>query len=161
MKTSKTVLAMAAAGLLLAAGVLTSTAAPHAGRPDRSSHQMFSEQLHQQLNLQPDQDRQWQALKDEEKSLHKKMKGSRTQLRDTANAEFAKSRPDLAALSTAADAAHEEIYTARREFHQHALAFYSGLSPEQQLVVVNAIKEKRQQMGQWREKRHHHHSGEG
>ena len=161
MKTSKTVLATAAAGLLLAAGMLTSMAAPHAGGPDRSSHQMFSDQLHQQLNLLPDQDKQWQTLKDEEKSLHKKIKESRTQLHDAANAEFAKPRPDLTALSTAADAAHEQIYTARREFRQHALAFYSGLSPEQQLVVVNAIKEKRQQMERWLEKRHQHHSGDG
>jgi len=161
MKTSKTVLAIAATGLLLAAGMLTSTAAPHAGRPDRSSHQMFSEQLHRQLSLLPDQDRQWQTLKDEEKSLHKRTKESLMQLHDAADAEFAKPRPDLAALSTAADAAHEQIYTARREFRQHALAFYSGLSPEQQLVVVNAIKEKRQQMGRWLEKRHQHHSGEG
>ena len=64
MKTNKIILAIATAGLLLAAGMLTSTAATHAGRLDRSSHQMFSEQLHQQLNLLPDQDRQWQALKD-------------------------------------------------------------------------------------------------
>jgi uncharacterized membrane protein len=161
MKNSKTVLAIAAAGLLLAAGMLTGTAAPHAGRSDRSSHQMFSEQLHRQLNLAPDQDRQWQTLKDEEKSLHKRMKESRMQLHDAANAEFAKPRPDLAALSTAADAAHEQMHMARSEFRQHALAFYSGLSPEQQLVVIDAIKEKRQQMERWLEKRHQHHSGDG
>ena len=161
MKTSKIILAIATAGLLLAAGMLTSTAATHAGRPDRSSHQMFSEQLHQQLNLLPDQDRQWQALKDEEESLHKKMKESRRQLHDTADAEFAKPRPDLAALSTAADTTREQIYAARKDFRQHALAFYSSLSPEQQLVVVNTIKEKRQRMERWHEKRQQHQPGQG
>ena len=77
------------------------------------------------------------------------------------SAEFAKPRPNLAALSTAADTAHEQIYAARKDFRQHALAFYSSLSPEQQLVVINAIKEKHQRMERFFEKRLQHHSGEG
>ncbi|HVS26410.1 MAG TPA: Spy/CpxP family protein refolding chaperone [Burkholderiales bacterium] len=159
MKTSKIILAIA--GLSLAGGMLTGAAAPQTAWQDRPFNRMFSEQLHTQLKLMPDQDRQWEALKDEERSLREKMMESRRQLHDAADAEFAKPHLDLAALGTAADTAHEQIYAARRDFRQHALAFYSGLSPEQQEVVINAIKEKRQRMERFLEKRHQRQSGEG
>lgn len=161
MNTIKTMLAGAIAGLLLAASTLTGTAAAQTVRPDRPLNQIFSEQLHNQLNLLPDQDQQWQALKGEEESLHKKMKESRQKLNALAEIELAKPHPDLAGLSTAADTTHEQMYAAGKDFRQRALAFYSGLSPEQQQVVINAIKEKRQRMQLFIEKLHQRRSGDG
>ena len=158
MKTSKIVLA--AAGLLLAGAMLTGVAATHTHGPGQSSYTIFSEQLHTQLNLQPEQDRQWQTLKVEEDLLRSKMREYRRQFHDVADAEFAKPRPDLAALAAAADTAHQRTYAARRDFRQHALAFYSDLSPEQQGVVINTIKEKRQRVERFFERRHHPKSGD-
>ncbi|MGH8743949.1 MAG: periplasmic heavy metal sensor [Burkholderiales bacterium] len=158
MKTSRIVLA--ATGLLLAGAMLTGVAATHTHGPGQSSYTILSEQLHNQLNLRPEQDRQWQTLKDEEDMLHSKMREYHRQLHDVADAEFAKPRPDLAAIAAAADSAHQRTYAARRDFRQHALAFYSDLSPEQQGVVIDTIKEKRQRMDRFFERRHHPKSGD-
>ncbi|HXZ95854.1 MAG TPA: periplasmic heavy metal sensor [Burkholderiales bacterium] len=145
MKTSRVIPAVAAAAVFLGAGILFSAAALRTDRTSSATHVIFNQQLHKQLNLLPDQERQWQALKDEEELLRKKINDSRAQLRGVADAEFAKTRPDLAALSGAADAVREQNYAVRRDFHKHALAFYSSLSPEQQLAVINTMKEKRRQ----------------
>jgi uncharacterized membrane protein len=161
MNTINTMLAGAIAGLLLAAGTLTNTAAAQAVRSERPLNQIFSERLHKELNLLPDQDQQWQTLKREEELLHTKMKVSRQKLDALAVMEFAKPRPDLAGLSTAADTTHEQMYAARKDFRQHALAFYSGLSPEQQQVVINVIKEWRQHTQRFIKKLHQHRSGDG
>lgn len=160
MKTVKTVPAIATAALLLTTGILLSAAAPQTGRPRTPLNRIFSERLHQQLNLMPDQDRRWLALENEEESLRKEIKQSFMELHGAADAEFAKPRPDLAALSSIADSAHEQIYAARKDFRKHALAFYSGLSPKQQAIVISVIKEKRQPMERVLEKRHLHNNVE-
>ncbi|HUL42061.1 MAG TPA: periplasmic heavy metal sensor [Burkholderiales bacterium] len=157
MKTTRTISAFAAVAVLLAAGILSSAAASRTDRPGGAFNHIFSEQLHKQLNLQPDQERQWEALMNEEESLRKTMSDSRMRLHQAVNAEFSKSHPDLVALSKVADAAQQQIFTARKDFRNNALTFYSSLSREQQAVVINAVKQQRQCMERYFEKRHHVH----
>jgi len=153
MKTSSLALNYAIGAALLGAGILFSATAHRTESTGSKPHSIFNQELHKRLDLLPEQERDWQALKDEEELLQKKTHDSRARLLDAADSEFAKINPDLVSLSNAADAMREQNYTARKDFRKHALMFYSGLSAEQQLVVINAIKEKLQNQDRFLEKK--------
>jgi Spy/CpxP family protein refolding chaperone len=150
----KTVAATLAAAALVQTGFAIAGADPTAvGFSQR--HGILSERVHQQLNLTPDLENQWQQLKTQQTALHNSMRESHQQMRTVLDAEMAKPQPDLTAINNAIDAAHEANYAAQKHFRQTALALYSALTPERQAIVIAALKAKHQRVQDW-QKRHPH-----
>lgn len=116
---------------------------------------LLSEEVRKQLNLAPEQDRDWQELKRQQQALWEQMRDTHQQMRAQIDAELAKPQPDLAAINAAMDAAHERNYAANKRLREAALGFYQTLTPDRQAIVVSALKERHERFKKSREHRHH------
>jgi Spy/CpxP family protein refolding chaperone len=102
---------------------------------------LLNAQLHQQLNLTPDLETQWQKLVAEKASLHKQNQGNHQQLRATLDTELAKPTPDLGAINSALNTAQDAAVAGDKQFRQDALSFYAALTPDRQAILITALKE--------------------
>ncbi len=118
---------------------------------------IFSDKLHQQLNLTGEQETQWQALKAQHSAIHKQLREAHMQSRAAVKAEMDKAQPDLVAISNMMEAAQDKDRAMRKAFHQHALKFYTTLSPDRQAIVIGEIKGTMGKMHDLREKMHGMH----
>jgi Heavy-metal resistance len=118
---------------------------------------IFSDKLHQQLNLTGEQETQWQALKAQHDTTHKQMRDAHMQTQAAVKAEMDKAQPDLVAVSNMMEAAQDKDIATRKAFHQDALKFYSSLSADRQAIVVGEIKGMMGKMHGMREKMHGMH----
>lgn len=146
---------LAAIGVFSLAGVAAAAmGGHHGGEHGMHPGAMFSEKLHQQLNLTGEQEAQWQTLKTQHDAMHKQMHDAHMQNRVAIKAEMDKSQPDLAAVNNMMEAAQDQDIAARKAFHKDALKFYASLSPDRQSIVVNDIKSMMSRMQGMREKMH-------
>jgi Spy/CpxP family protein refolding chaperone len=156
-------LALAAIGIFGLVGVAAAGMGHHGmhkvGMHEGGMHPgvIFSDKLHQQLNLSGEQETQWQALKAQHDVTHKQMRDAHQQTQAAVKAEMDKAQPDLVAVSNIMEAAQDKDIATRKAFHKDALKFYSSLSPDRQAIVVAEIKGMMGKMHDMREKMHGMH----
>jgi Spy/CpxP family protein refolding chaperone len=151
------VLSLRIVGAMLAASILVQTGFAVA-KPTGVGYGILSERVHQQLNLTPALETQWQALKTEQTALRSSMRESHQQIRTLFEAELAKPQPDLTAVNNAVDAAHQANYAAQKAVRQKLLDFYSALTPERQSIVIAALKAKLQRAQDWHKQHPRQHA---
>jgi Spy/CpxP family protein refolding chaperone len=156
-------LVIAAIGIFGLVGVAAAGVGHHgmhrAGMHQGGMHpgMIFSDKLHQQLNLTGEQETQWQALKAQHDTIHKQMRDAHMQTRAAVKAEMDKAQPDLVAVSNMMEAAQDKDIATKKAFHKDALKFYTSLSPDRQAIVVGEIKGMMGKMHEMREKMHGMH----
>ncbi|MGB8338831.1 MAG: periplasmic heavy metal sensor [Burkholderiales bacterium] len=151
-------LAIAAIGIFGLVGVAAAGMGHHGmGHEGMHRNMMFSDKLHQQLNLTGAQETQWQALKSQHDALRKQMPDAQKQTHAAIKAEMDKSQPDLNVVNNLMEAAQEKNIAARKAFHKDALQFYNTLPQDRQAIVIGEIKSMMGKMQGTREKMHGMH----
>ncbi|HET7134486.1 MAG TPA: periplasmic heavy metal sensor [Casimicrobiaceae bacterium] len=116
--------------------------------------------LKNQLNLNTSQQAMWDNAVAAGKNARAAARGNMQKVHDTLATELAKSEPDLAAVSAAADSAR----TANAQLHAQVrdawLNLYATFTPEQKGVVKNALSQRLARMDKFREKMRARH-GQG
>lgn len=166
-KTSR-FFAVAATSLALSIGVAsaqTQTPAPqqhmagaHGGWHHRGHGQFKKqlEQLHAKLNLNADQEKQWQAALTTMKQNRETARANRKQMK--AQFDSLKNQPilDLNAMHAAHQHFAEQDAQLREQTASAWLAFYNGLNDQQKTTVSTALKAHFAKMEQRREKMREH-----
>ncbi|MCG5075734.1 periplasmic heavy metal sensor [Paraburkholderia tagetis] len=172
-KTTSRLLAIAAASLALSFGATAANAQANAQTPPPASagmmhggpgmhggHGMHGDfmmgfkKLHDKLNLNAAQEKQWQAALDTMKQNHEAMRKNHEQIKQ--QFDSMKNQPilDMNALHTA----HQKIEQQDAQLHEQTaqawLTFYNGLNDQQKTTVSSALKERFAKMEQRREKIH-------
>lgn len=160
-KTSR-VLAIAAASLALVAGAAHAQMPPPDGGPGpHGMHRMHGgdfmkgmKKLHDKLNLNADQEKQWQAALDTMKQTREQARKNHEQMRQ--QFDSMKNQPilDMNALHAARQKAEQQDAQLREQSAQAWLAFYNGLNDQQKTTVSTALKQRFAKMEQRREKMH-------
>jgi periplasmic protein CpxP/Spy len=162
-KTSR-FLAIAAASLALTMGVAQAQTPPSdgpGGPGGPGMHHMHGggfmmglKKLHDKLNLNADQEKQWQAALDTMKQNHEQMRKIHEQMKQ--QFESMKNQPilDMNALHNAHQQAEQQKAQLHEQSAQAWLAFYNGLNDQQKTTVSTAIKEHFAKMEQRHEKMH-------
>ena len=116
--------------------------------------------LKNQLNLNTSQQAMWDNAVAAGKNARTVARANMQKVHDTLAAELAKSEPDLAAVSAAADSAR----TANAQLHAQVrdawLNLYATFTPDQKGVVKSALSQRLARMDQFREKMRARH-GQG
>ncbi|HET8584114.1 MAG TPA: periplasmic heavy metal sensor [Casimicrobiaceae bacterium] len=116
--------------------------------------------LKNQLNLNTSQQAMWDNAVAAGKNARTAARANMQKVHDTLAAELAKSEPDLAAVSAAADSAR----TANAQLHAQVrdawLNLYATFTPDQKGVVKNALSQRLAKMEKFREKMRARH-GQG
>jgi periplasmic protein CpxP/Spy len=112
--------------------------------------------LHSQLNLSPDQEKQWQAALDTMKQNREAGRAAHKQLHD--QMEALKSQPilDLNALHDLREKAEEQRHQAHEQTSAAWLIFYNGLDDKQKTIVSTDIKAHWAKMEARHDKMHQH-----
>ena len=167
-KTPSRLLAIAAASLALTLGAGAANAqtaqTPSAGGPAMMHHghgmhgdfMMGFKKLHDKLNLNATQEKQWQAALDTMKQNHEAMHKNHEQLKQ--QFDSMKSQPilDLNALHTAHQQVEQQDAQLREQTAQAWLTFYNGLNDQQKTTVSTALKDRFAKMEQRHEKMREH-----
>lgn len=154
-KTSR-ILAVAATSLALSIGVAYAQMAPmhgaggHDGWHGKFQKQM--EQLHAKLNLNADQEKQWQAALATMKQNREAARANHKQLKE--QFDSLKNQPilDLNALHATRQRIEQQDLQLREQTANAWLAFYNGLNDQQKTTVSTALKTRFAKMEQRREK---------
>ncbi|HEY1609572.1 MAG TPA: periplasmic heavy metal sensor, partial [Paraburkholderia sp.] len=114
------------------------------------------EQLHAKLNLNAEQEKQWQAALTTMKQNRETARANHKQLK--AQFDSLKNQPilDLNAMHAARQHAEEQNAQLREQNASAWLAFYNGLNDQQKTTVSNALKARFAKMEQRREKMRQH-----
>lgn len=158
MRKSIKVLSALGAALVLGSGVAMAMPGHGPGRGhgpgfDGPGIGMVIERLHDKLNLNPDQEAKWQQLRKDARDQFQRMRESRKRIQEMVSAELAKPAPDLVAINAAVDAAQDEGHAAMKRARHNAVDFYGTLTPEQQAIVIGAMKERKERMEKHRAER--------
>jgi protein CpxP len=139
-----------------------------AGGPGGWHHGGFEKQLnqlHAQLKLTPEQEKQWQDALNTMKQNRETARANHKQMRDQFKAMQQQPILDLNALHDAHEKAMEQDHQLREQTAQAWLAFYNGLNDQQKTIVSTALKQHFAKMAAFREKMHQrweqHHKGNG
>ncbi|WP_322014431.1 periplasmic heavy metal sensor [Paraburkholderia sp. J12] len=161
-KTSR-ILAIAAASLALTMGAAHAQTPPPGGPGGPGMHAMHHgdfmmgfKKLHDKLNLNADQEKQWQAALDTMKQNHEQMRKIHEQLKQQFEAQKNQPILDMNALHAARQQAEQQGAQLREQNAQAWLAFYNGLNDQQKTTVSTALKEHFAKMEQRREKMRQH-----
>ena len=156
-KKMSRVLAVAATALAIGAG-----AAMPPNRPIRQVmggpggwHGHFMKQLtqlHDQLKLNADQEKQWQAALDTMKQGHEAMRANHEQIKDQFKAAQQQPILDLNAMAAAHQQVEQKDAQLRQQTTDAWLKFYNGLNDQQKTTVSTALKQRFAKM----ESRHEH-----
>jgi protein CpxP len=122
-------------------------------------HEQFKEEmakLHGQLNLSPDQEKQWQAALDTMKQNRDAMRASHKQMHDQMKAMQQQPILDLNALHDMHQKAEEQNHQLREQTSAAWLNFYNGLNDKQKTLVSTALKQHWAKMEARHEKMHDH-----
>ncbi|MGF6242406.1 MULTISPECIES: periplasmic heavy metal sensor [Paraburkholderia] len=128
-------------------------------------HGEFKEELnklHGQLNLSPDQEKQWQAALDTMKQNREASRAAHKQMHDQMKALQQQPILDLNALHDMHQKAEEQNHQLREQTSAAWLNFYNGLNDKQKTIVSTALKQHWAKMEARHEKmREHwqHHQG--
>ncbi|TDN66927.1 periplasmic heavy metal sensor [Paraburkholderia sp. BL10I2N1] len=156
-KTSR-FLAVAATSLALSLGIA------HAAQPDAPMggpggaggwHGHFMKelsQLHSQLNLNADQEKQWQSALDTMKQTHEAERANHEQMKQQFKAMQQQPILDLNALHAAHQKVEQQDAQLREQSANAWLAFYNGLNDQQKTTVSTALKQRFAMMEQRHEK---------
>jgi len=166
-KKMSRVLAVAASALAIGAGAAYAAQPPMHGGAGASGgwHGQFMKQLtqlHDELKLNADQEKQWQAALDTMKQGHEAMRANHEQMKDQFKAAQQQPILDLNAMA----AAHQQIEQKDTQLRQQTtdawLKFYNGLNDQQKTTVSTALKQRFAKMESRHEKmreRWEHHQG--
>ena len=157
-KVASRIAAVAAAALIGIAGV--AFAQPRHGHGG-GDFVMAIAALKDQLNLNTSQQVMWDNAVAAGKSARDAARANMQSVRDALKAELAKPEPDLAAVAAAADTARNTASTAHRQVRDAWLALYATFTPEQKVVVKNALQQRLTLMEQFRERMRQRHSQGG
>lgn len=165
-KTTSRLLAIAAASLALTVGVASAdaqTPPPPPGGPGGPGFLFGAKKLHDKLNLNAAQEKQWQTALDTMKQNGEAMRKSHEQMKQ--QFDSMKNQPilDLNAMHAAREQAEQQNHQLREQTEQAWLDFYNGLNDQQKTTVSTALKEHFAKMEQRHEKMHQrweqHHKG--
>jgi len=166
-KKMSRVLAVAASALAIGAGAAyAAQPAMHGGAGGSGGwHGQFMKQLtqlHDELKLNADQEKQWQAALDTMKQSHEAMRANHEQMKSQFKAAQQQPILDLNAMA----AAHQQIEQKDAQLRQQTtdawLKFYNGLNDQQKTTVSTALKQRFAKMESRHEKmreRWQHHQG--
>jgi Spy/CpxP family protein refolding chaperone len=155
-KTTSRLLAVAATSLALSLGAAYAQQAPMQGHGGHGNwHGQFQkqlQQLHAKLNLNADQEKQWQAALTTMKQNREAERASHQQLKE--QFDSMKNQPilDLNALHQARLHAEQQNAQLREQTANAWLTFYNGLNDQQKTTVSTALKARFAKMEQRREK---------
>jgi hypothetical protein len=128
---------------LLAAGALCGVAAyswADGARHDHGTDPLaVIASLQAQLKLNTSQQLQFDNALAQSKAARDAMKSGFAQLKAATQTELAKSAPDLASLAALSDQVQQQNSGVRKQARAAWLALYDTLSPDQKLVVRDAI----------------------
>ncbi|MEW6347163.1 MAG: periplasmic heavy metal sensor [Paraburkholderia sp.] len=113
-------------------------------------------QLHSQLKLNPDQEKQWQTALDTMKQNREAGRAAHKQLHDQIKALQQQPILDLNALHDLHEKAEEQRHQAREQTAAAWLAFYNGLNDQQKTIVSTALKQHWAKMEARHEKMRQH-----
>ncbi|MBW0446782.1 periplasmic heavy metal sensor [bacterium M00.F.Ca.ET.228.01.1.1] len=142
-------LAVAATALAIGAGAAYAAQPAHEGPGGPGGpggwHGHFMKeltQLHDQLKLNADQEKQWQAALDTMKQGHEAMRANHEQMKNQFKAAQQQPILDLNAMA----AAHQQIEQKDAQLRQQTtdawLKFYDGLNDQQKTTVSTALKQR-------------------
>lgn len=106
--------------------------------------------LQAQLKLNTSQQLQFNNALAQSKAAHDAMRSGFAQLRTATQTELAKSAPDLASLAALSDQVQQQNSGVRKQARAAWLALYDTLSPDQKLVVRDAINARIAQTEEFR-----------
>jgi Spy/CpxP family protein refolding chaperone len=130
-----------------AASIAIGLGAAYAAQPDGPGgwhHGHFMQemnQLHSQLNLNADQEKQWQAALDTMKQNREAERASHKQMHDQMKALQQQPILDLNALHDAHQKVEEQNHQLREQTVAAWLTFYNGLNDKQKTIVSTALKQ--------------------
>ncbi len=163
-KTPSRLLAIAAASLALTFGATAVQAqtpppggpgmmhGPHGGPRMHGDFMMGIKKLHDKLNLNATQEKQWQAAVDTMKQNGQAMRKNHEQLKQQFDAQKNQPILDLNAMHNTHQQIDQQDAQLREQTAQAWLAFYNGLNDQQKTTVSTALKEHFAKMEQRHEK---------
>jgi periplasmic protein CpxP/Spy len=160
-------LAVAAASLAVGLGTVYAAQPDGQGGPHGPGgwHGHFMQemnQLHSQLNLNADQEKQWQAALATMKQNREAMRASRKQMHEQMKSMANQPILDLNALHDAHQKIEQQNAQLREQTAQAWLSFYNGLNDKQKAIVSTALKQHWAKMEERHNKMHErweHHKG--
>ncbi|WP_207003097.1 periplasmic heavy metal sensor [Trinickia mobilis] len=111
-------------------------------------------QLHAQLKLTPDQEKQWQDALNTMKQNRQAARANHEQMHAQFKSMEQQPILDLNALHDAHVKAEQQDQQLREQTAQAWLAFYNGLNGQQKTIVSTALKQHFAKMEQFRDKMH-------
>ncbi|WP_321783748.1 periplasmic heavy metal sensor [Paraburkholderia sp. J94] len=165
-KTTSRLLAIAAASLALTVGATAAKAqtpppppggpgmmhGPHGGPGMHGDFMMGAKKLHDKLNLNAAQEKQWQTAVDTMKQNGQAMRKNHEQLKQQFDAQKNQPILDLNAMHATHQQIEQQEAQLREQTAQAWLAFYNGLNDQQKTTVSSALKEHFAKMEQRHEK---------
>jgi uncharacterized membrane protein len=143
-----------AVALALCAGFVALPAAAQpmhrAGGGDQLIHAIAA--FKAQLNLNTSQQAMWDAAVAAGKTARDAAVQRRQAVKATAEAELAKTTPNLAAIAQAVDQAQDANTAARRQVRQQWLALYGTFTPDQVAVVKAGMAKRLARIEMFRER---------
>lgn len=110
------------------------------------------QEIHDKLKLSGEQEKTWQVLEQKTRDMRMSGRDQRNEIKSQARQELDKAEPDLARVARLADQNMDEQTAKRRQLRDEWLKLYAQLSPEQKLVVRDALKARMAKMEMFREK---------
>jgi protein CpxP len=151
---------VAVAAASLAIGLGAYAAQPNGqGGPGGWHHGHFMQemnQLHTQLKLSPDQEKQWQAALDTMKQNREAERAAHKQMHDQMKSMQQQPILDLNALHDMHEKAEAQNHQLREQTAAAWLNFYNGLNDKQKTLVSTALKQHWAKMEARHEKMHDH-----
>jgi Spy/CpxP family protein refolding chaperone len=112
-----------------------------------------------QLNLNTSQQTMFDTAVADSKAAFQSGRALHQKVRDTLNAELAKTEPDLAAVAAAGDAAMDQGRAQRKAIRTEWLALYATFTPDQKAVVKDMLQKHVAKADSFREKMREHFKG--
>lgn len=136
---------------ILAAPAIALTPLPAAAHGAGMGHPgmgFFSQSVHDRLQLTPDQETRWQAIRAAAKTLREQRKQGFRQLRQLLHTELANPEPDLARVAQFKDQMEDRNLQAARALQSRMLDLYATMNPGQKAIVKTAIQTRMAKMHQ-------------
>ena len=153
--------AIAAAALLALTGV-AAVAQPPGGPWHGRGHgggveiENVLASLKGELTLNTSQQLMWDNAVAQTKAAHDAGRAAMQTVRDALTAELAKAEPDLAAVAAVADSVHTSQQTLRQGVRDQWLKIYATFTPQQKVVVRDALLKRLVRMKEMGEKMRMH-----
>jgi phosphoenolpyruvate-protein kinase (PTS system EI component) len=140
--------------LIFAAGFTGLALTAWAQAPGHGMHEPLAvlQKIQAKLNLNTSQQQQWDAAVAQSKTAHDAIRANFQQLKAAAQAELAKSDPDLAALASLSDQLQQQNIAQRKQARAAWLALYGTFSADQKTTVKDAINARMARMETFRQK---------